>query len=516
MHTAECLLRLALSAPCNDAVSMVEVAQLLNALKGQLGRSPLFIVKRNRGLFMKKTKTAGKYSTANNLRAITIVAAYGVAFIFGAIVPFIAHADQDPGQNNSQNSHFDQGNNGQGDNNNNNDNGDGGDKQDNEGGSDHHSDNNGHDQGDGDDHHSHGGNDGNNGGDDNGDDGNGGNGGGDNTPQNGVLEIVKKTDVGDGTFNFIGSTGVGNFQMNTINGSSTKDFTLPVGTYTVTEDLTGNTLWVLSNTSINCSSVSVTAGATTTCEFDNKAVPQIGSVAVIKNTIGGEGTFSFSGVRKFTLTTINGTKEQDLYNIPVGSYSLTEAAQDGWTLTSNSCSDGLTVSANATTTCIVVNTKNPVTPPSGGGDTTPTNTSDAQNSGGGGNGPIAGSLGGGGTGSIFGGLVLGASTSTSSGLPNDCSALLHSYLRIGKNNDEGDVKRLQQFLNTELDANLTVNGVFGESTDAAVRKFQKAHQEQILAPWGIDYPTGYVYKTTERWINLTSCASLDIPMPELN
>ena len=93
---------------------------------------------------------------------------------------------------------------------------------------------------------------------------------------------------------------------------------------------------------------------------------------------------------------------------------------------------------------------------------------------------------------------------------------MHSYLRIGKNNDEGDVKRLQQFLNTELDANLTVNGVFGESTDAAVRKFQKAHQEQILAPWGIDYPTGYVYKTTERWINLTSCASLDIPMPELN
>jgi len=50
----------------------------------------------------------------------------------------------------------------------------------------------------------------------------------------------------------------------------------------------------------------------------------------------------------------------------------------------------------------------------------------------------------------------------------------------------------------------------------AVRKFQKMHEPQILTPWGISEATGYVYKTTQRWINLSSCASLNIPMPVLN
>lgn len=153
------------------------------------------------------------------------------------------------------------------------------------------------------------------------------------------------------------------------------------------------------------------------------------------------------------------------------------------------------------------------TPPASGGG--------GNSGGGGGNGPIVGSLGGGGSivpggNGPIAGQVLGANTSNLPELPNGCSALLSSYMRMGKHNDSEDVKKLQQFLNKELGLDLPVTGFFGRDTDAGVRKFQLAHMPQILTPWGISDATGYVYKTTQRWINISSCQSLDIPMPELN
>jgi peptidoglycan hydrolase-like protein with peptidoglycan-binding domain len=89
-------------------------------------------------------------------------------------------------------------------------------------------------------------------------------------------------------------------------------------------------------------------------------------------------------------------------------------------------------------------------------------------------------------------------------------------MRLGKKNDTAEVKKLQKFLNDELKTSLPINGIFGKQTDAAVRKFQAANVPQVLTPWGITDPTGYVYKTTQRWINLTYCSTLNIPMPELN
>jgi len=192
----------------------------------------------------------------------------------------------------------------------------------------------------------------------------------------------------------------------------------------------------------------------------------------------------------------------------VGSDSFTFKANDG-TADSNTATVDITVNAVPvpTPTPTPTPSPSPTPPPSGG------------------NGPIAGTLGnGGGNGPIAGSLsngpivgqVLGASTTTLPELPAGCSALLHTYMRMGRHNDSAEVKLLQQFLNDQLGTNLAINGIFGESTDAAVRKFQKTHEPQILTPWGIDYATGYVYKTTQRWINLTECSSLDIPMPELN
>ncbi len=142
--------------------------------------------------------------------------------------------------------------------------------------------------------------------------------------------------------------------------------------------------------------------------------------------------------------------------------------------------------------------QNGPTPPSGGGG------------GGGGNGPIVGS---GGNGPI--GSVLGAST-TLPELPAGCSALLHSFMRQGRRaNDAQEVKTLQTFLNEQMAAGLPVTGSFGPSTHAAVKAFQSKHAEQILSPWNLSAPTGFVYLTTQRWINLIHCSTLNLPVPAL-
>ncbi len=145
---------------------------------------------------------------------------------------------------------------------------------------------------------------------------------------------------------------------------------------------------------------------------------------------------------------------------------------------------------------------------SGGGPTTESFTNTG-GGGGGGGGPI-GLFGSGGG----GGVVLGASTES-------CSPLLTQFLRMGRNNDKGEVTKLQNFLNNFMHAGLTVNGIFGQSTFNAVEDFQLKYWEQVLNPWvphGLPTshtPTGYVYKTTQRWVNLLYCSTLTIPLPQL-
>jgi hypothetical protein len=80
------------------------------------------------------------------------------------------------------------------------------------------------------------------------------------------------------------------------------------------------------------------------------------------------------------------------------------------------------------------------------------------------------------------------------------------YLKFGARNDAGQVKKLQEFLNEELGLTIPVNGIFGPATFKAVKMLQAAHTEDILAPWSkvgpaLTDPTGYVYKTTQYWIN---------------
>jgi hypothetical protein len=115
------------------------------------------------------------------------------------------------------------------------------------------------------------------------------------------------------------------------------------------------------------------------------------------------------------------------------------------------------------------------------------------------------------------GEVLGAST----GPMCNGGVYLTKYLRIGRDNDPAEVMKLQSFLNTEMNADLAINGVFDATTYAMVNNFQLKYWQEVLSPWvpfGLptDHSTtGYVYKTTTWEINKLACSNESLPMPQL-
>ncbi len=97
----------------------------------------------------------------------------------------------------------------------------------------------------------------------------------------------------------------------------------------------------------------------------------------------------------------------------------------------------------------------------------------------------------------------------------DCEPYLEEYIRYGANNNPAEVEKLQTFLNEYEGEEIPVTGFYGEITRTAVNRFQVKYSDEILAPWGIDEPTGYVYKTTQRKINDIKTPGMEIPMPDL-
>jgi hypothetical protein len=141
--------------------------------------------------------------------------------------------------------------------------------------------------------------------------------------------------------------------------------------------------------------------------------------------------------------------------------------------------------------------------------------------GGGGNGPVLGAFNNvvavpaGITPAVLGvqttGEVLGAQTTAT------CAAgpYLTAFLGRGKANPADQVTKLQEFLNQHLGLTIPVNGVFGPQTLAGVNQFQLKHSVDVLTPWGITVPTGIVYQTTLRKINMIACPELTFEMPAL-
>lgn len=78
------------------------------------------------------------------------------------------------------------------------------------------------------------------------------------------------------------------------------------------------------------------------------------------------------------------------------------------------------------------------------------------------------------------------------------------YLRRGLENDPMEVEKWQKYLNEALDDfDLPITGIFGELTEVAVKSFQSKWAEYVLIPWGIQDPTGYIYKTTRSFGNFS-------------
>jgi uncharacterized protein (TIGR03437 family) len=185
--------------------------------------------------------------------------------------------------------------------------------------------------------------------------------------QQGSFRLVKNTVGGDGTFTFNSNFGIGPISLTTSGGTASQTFgNLRPGGYAVSE--TVPTDWT--QTSASCTNgspaaITVVAGVTTTCIFTNTkgGPPPLGLITVVKNTVGGNGTFAFTSNFGLTsLTTSGGTASQTFSNLtPGSSYSVSETVSLGWTQTFASCTNGtpaaITVVAGATTTCTITNTQ---------------------------------------------------------------------------------------------------------------------------------------------------------------
>ncbi len=91
--------------------------------------------------------------------------------------------------------------------------------------------------------------------------------------------------------------------------------------------------------------------------------PATGSIKIVKNTIGGDGTFEFtSNFGVSSLTTSGGTASQTVNGLAIGSgYNINETVPPGWNLTGYECDRGninaIEVVAGQTTICTFINTK---------------------------------------------------------------------------------------------------------------------------------------------------------------
>ncbi len=278
-------------------------------------------------------------------------------------------------------------------------------------------------------------------------------------------------------------------------------------------------------------SITLSIGDVKTCTITNDDFPPppstTATLIVIKQVINDNGGANNSS--DFTIVvsgtnvsqgTFPGNASGTTITLDAGQYSVDEVLVSGYAKTlSNDCAG--TIAANETKTCTITNDdvqQSQPQPPSGGG----------------------GGLGlaGGGIMSYGGarvGQVLGANISATAtgpiapaalegkvlGATTQCGIYLTTSIKRNAKNNPEEVKKLQQFLNDMLGTNLPINGKYGPLTEAAVRRFQVENFVEVLKPW-VPYglksektSTGYVYKTTKRWINMIKCPELNLPISQL-
>lgn len=91
-----------------------------------------------------------------------------------------------------------------------------------------------------------------------------------------------------------------------------------------------------------------------------------------------------------------------------------------------------------------------------------------------------------------------------------CAPYLLKFIKYGADNDPAEVYKLQAFLRVFEDrTDIPLSGVYDLTTYNAVRDFQSEYGLDVLGPWGIGDPTGYVFITTTLKINYLYCGIKD-------
>ncbi|MEK7531142.1 MAG: immunoglobulin-like domain-containing protein [Patescibacteria group bacterium] len=377
----------------------------------------------------------------------------------------------------------------------------------------------------------------------------------------GKLVVIKRTRGGNDTFDFsVSNDAVSDFSITTHHRYGVKVLKdVPVGEYTVDEAPEAG--WL--ETRNTCEDVTVTAGHTSYCVIVNKKVqtppttdvcPNIegeqatvpaghtttdgqcvllpppapkGAIIVTKTTIGGDASFTFTPSYSGSFTLMNGESHNSGL-IDVGNYMVSENPVDGWIQTSATCVSSnedieapgnLVLQAGETITCSFVNTNDAAEEDddeeeeeTGGGNGGPSGNSNPPGTGGGGGNGNPFMFGLGGANPI--GSVAGTSTGQVLGV--SCGVYMDKHLRLGsKRNNAEQVLKLQKFLNKWMDAKLPETGFYGPQSAAAIKAFQAKYADEVLTPWGEARPTGFVYLTTLRKINMLECPGLSIPSPIL-
>ena len=98
----------------------------------------------------------------------------------------------------------------------------------------------------------------------------------------------------------------------------------------------------------------------------------------------------------------------------------------------------------------------------------------------------------------------------------DCPAYLTGYVTPYGTNDPEQVRLLEVFLRDGRGEPVVPDGTYDAASIVAIKRFQAEHVNDILIPWGIDYPTGFVYFTTRKKINELYCnGEKDFPLSPL-
>ncbi|MFW5853196.1 MAG: hypothetical protein ACOCU8_00975, partial [Patescibacteria group bacterium] len=94
-------------------------------------------------------------------------------------------------------------------------------------------------------------------------------------------------------------------------------------------------------------------------------------------------------------------------------------------------------------------------------------------------------------------------------VPQSCGPYLLEFIRYGADNNPVEVLKLQTFLRVFEGYNVPLSGVYDLTTYMAVRNFQLRYASDVLDPWGITEPTGFVFITTTLKINYIYCGITD-------